>query len=423
MTDAARRGWLGDPAVRWLAAARVVQLAAAPLTLWLALTRLTDAQRAFYGIAVNLALLGTAVETGPATLVVQLAARDPGARGALRAAARAWYARAAGILAVLVGVVGGALLVPRAQLLPESFLGPWLVLTAAVAGYVLLVPDVALEEGRGGTVAVQRMRAMQAVAVAVATTSALLAHRAVWAGALAACAALAVAAQFVARRRGGMGTDGPSASSPPASYPLEQRRTAAVWIALWATPQLLTPMTVILRSANVAGPLAVALAVTLAPMVLAVAWLHGRYAAFGALAAAGRIAEFDRATGESVRHALAVFGIASAAVLAIPTLLGLVAPHLALLVLDARGLVALLVGHAALLLMQAMLAWARAFGEESLATSAIGACLAAVIGAAVGAMALGAMGAATGYGLGAAVGVLAMLPPFRALRRDRQLSA
>ena len=51
------RSLLADPAVRWLAGARVISLLAAPIALYLLVTRQPLSARGFYFIAINVAAL------------------------------------------------------------------------------------------------------------------------------------------------------------------------------------------------------------------------------------------------------------------------------------------------------------------------------------------------------------------------------
>ena len=192
-----------------------------------------------------------------------------------------------------------------------------------------------------------------------------------------------------------------------------------MWLALWATPQLVTPTVVVAVDAAAAGAVGIGMALALAPFMIAVAWLHGRYAAFGAMVAEGRVAALDRATGEATRNALLVFTTLAVAVLLVPTVLGRWRPDLAARVLPTIGLLLLLTAHAALLLVQAMLAWARAFAEEALAGPGTVACLCMAAGAALGALLGEALGAAAGYAAGSAVGLLVVIARFTALRRAK----
>ena len=56
------RAVVADPSVRWLALARVLSLLAAPLTLYLLVTRQPVSARGFYLIAINIVTLAQLFE-------------------------------------------------------------------------------------------------------------------------------------------------------------------------------------------------------------------------------------------------------------------------------------------------------------------------------------------------------------------------
>ena len=118
----------------------------------------------------------------------------------------------------------------------------------------------------------------------------------------AAAAQLVVAAVWLARRHPGLLRaprslpaslmEGPA--GVPGRYRPEQGRSAQLWLALFLTYQSLTPILLYLRGGDESGKLGITLAVALAPLTLSLAWLHGRFPAFGAL-----IASKSKALGTS----------------------------------------------------------------------------------------------------------------------------
>lgn len=418
------RSLFADPAVRWLAGARIISLVAAPIALYLLITRQPLSARGFYFIAINVTALGQLFETGMGTLVVQFAVRvRPSERGILRGAAERWFMRAAVTFLAIAGTAGTLVLADGATTASVAFLVPWAVVLVCTAAYVRLVPLICMLEGGGDTDGVQRMRAAQSVAIAAAVILGLWSGRGIGAAAWAAVAQLAVAAIFVFRSRRHFPETDPPVGRLADQYRREQARSAPVWIAAWLAPQLLTPAVMLFRGATPAGELGLHVALALAPAMLSVAWMHARYPRLGALVAAGALRTFDDTARHAFTQALLVFASASAALVvlgfAAPTLF----PFLAGRVISPALLTVLLIGNLVIVVFQAMLAWFRAFADERFSVQVVIACTAMAMGGAGGAALGGAMGAAGGY---AAVGVIVALilgVGFARLRTQRLASA
>jgi hypothetical protein len=414
------RQLLGDPSVRWLAGARVVSLLAAPLSLYLLVTRQPLSARGFYLIAINMVAFAQVFETGMGTMVVQFAARvRPSERGILRGAAEAWFMRAA-IVALAVGATLGTwVLVRGASTAGVDFLYPWLVVLVFTAAYIRLVPLICLREGGGEVEAVQRMRAAQALLIAAATVLGLMAGTGIRAAAGAAVAQLFAAAFYLYRARGRLPEADPGVGRVADQYRNEQGRSARVWLALWLAPQVLTPATMLLRGAPEAGDLGLHVALALAPPVLSVAWMHARYPRLGALVAAGALRTFDDTARHAFVQASWVFVSSSSVLLALAGAAPYVFPFLAGRVLSMPLLALLLAGMFVFVVFQAMLAWFRAFADEKFAPQVVIACAAMAVGGAGGAAIGGTMGAAAGFsGVGLVVTTILWLG-FLRLRAQR----
>ena len=368
-------------------------LVGAPVSLYLAATRLPPRLQGYYFVGVNIVALAQLFELGLGTIIVQFASHEwPrlrwGARGglegdpiakdavnALLLAALRWYAWAAIGLFVLAG--GGGLLAFGSAFGREfwSFAVLWGGVAVITALYLLTIPFICVAEGCGDLVAVQRMRALQAAAVLVALWTGII-----WAGPLAAAwlaatAQLVVAFGWLVTRHPGLLRAPRSlpahlvdrSQGLPAQYRVEQNRSAQFWLALFLTPQLLAPILLRLRGGDDAGRLGITLAIAIAPLTLSIAWLHGRYPSFGALIAAGRTTEFDglarRATGEAV----AVFLAGALGLAAVVRVLPHIVPAMAIRILPLGYLAALFCGSLASLLLQAMAGWLRAFRDEGVA--------------------------------------------------------
>jgi len=410
---------VADPAVRWLALARVIGLAGAPVTLWLTLTRLSPGARGFYLVAVNLVAAGPLFETGLGTLVVQLAAHAGRDAGMVRAMAGRWFARAAVLFAVVAGSAGPLLLGARAREAGVRFLGPWLVVVASTATYVWLVPLLCMLEGTGHTISVQRMRAWQAAALVAALTLGLWTGRPLEAAAGGAVAQLLVAGVFAVALRGSLVAALAPGAKRLSDYAREQSRSAQVWIALWLAPQVLTPVVLAVHGSVEGSDLGLHMALALAPPMLGVAWLHGRYAELGTRVAAGDLSGFDRAAREAFLQATLVFAAGALAVLALARAIPLLLPASNVPWFSPWSLSALLAGSFALLALQAMLAWMRAFATESFGATAVVACLFTALGGIAGGLLAGRAGASAGYGAAALGGGLVAAVRFARLRRAR----
>lgn len=414
------RALVADPSVRWLALARAIALAAAPMALYLLVTRQPVSARGFYLIAINVVALATLFETGMGTLLVQFAARTrPSERGIVRGAGERWYARAAAVVLVIGATLGTWVMARGAASASVDYLVPWLVVLACTAAYVRLVPLVAMLEGAAATESVQRMRAVQAVAVGAATVAGLWSGRGIAAAAWAAVAQLAVGGVFVMRFRGQLPPSDPAVGRLADSFRTEQARSARVWIALWAAPQLLTPAAMLLRDATVAGDLGLHVALALAPPVISVAWLHARYPRLGALVASGALQTFDETAWFAFVQAAKVYGAASALLLILALAGPLSVPFLAGDVLSPATLALLLAGSFVLVVMQAMLAWMRAFGDEKFAQPVVLATIAMAFAGVVGAGTGGSFGASLAF-FAAGIVVLAVISiGFLRLRSQR----
>lgn len=368
-------------------------LVGAPVSLYLAATRLPASAQGYYFVGVNIVALAQLFEIGLGTIIVQFASHewprlrwgprggldgDPAARDAVNAlllAAIRWFGVAA-IAVFLVAGAGGAFL--YGSVLTSgvfAFTVMWCGYCALTAVYLLLVPFVCVAEGCGDLLAVQRMRGWQAAAVLVGLWIGIVTEGPLLAAWLAAFAQLSVAAIWLSRRHPAL-LRAPrtlpahlmeAAKGLRSRYGAEQARSAQLWLALYLGPQLLVPILLRLRGGSEAGRLGVTMAIAIAPLTFATAWLHGRYPSFGSLVAENRRDEFDalarRATGEAV----AVFIAGALFLSGVVMLLPFVLPAVAARVMPLAFLWALFAGSAASLVLQAMAGWLRAFRDEGIA--------------------------------------------------------
>jgi hypothetical protein len=403
------KSFAGDAGVRATAASRVIALLGAPVTLYLAATRLPPNDQGWYFVAINIVAFAQVCELGLGTIIVQFASHewprlrwgrtgglegDPSARdstAALLVAGTRWFGAAAIALFLVAGVGGALILGANIGASRLGFAVLWCGFVSVTALYLIAIPFVCVAEGCGDLLAVQRMRAWQAAALLFALWTGILVSGPLTAAWLAATAQFLVAAVWLFVRHRGL-LRGPrtlpallldSVRGLTARYRTEQGRSARLWIALWVTPQLLAPILLRTRGGDEAGRLGVTLAAATAPLTLAIAWLHGRYPSFGAMVAEGRMREFDafarRAAVESVAAFVAACAMVTGVVLLLPHLL----PSFAMRFLPPLSLVALMAGNLAALLIQAMAGWLRAFRDEGIAAPIVGGAVAVVIACAV----------------------------------------
>lgn len=370
--------------------ARAVALGGAPVILWLAATRLPLSQQGYFFAGVNIVALAQLFELGLGTIIVQFASHewralrrsptggfegDAAARDALAAllhSALVWYGRSGAVLFAVAGV-GGALLfdVRRDGLSPAL----WLVLSLLTALYLAVIPLICVAEGGGEVVSVHYMRGVQAAAAWAVMCIGLTIGDPLVAVCLGAGAQFAVAVAWLLWRQRGLlqalrerpSRDARLSAELLRRYRREQGRSARLWVALSLMFQALAPIVLYLRGGDEAGQLGVTLAVALAPLTLSMAWLHGRFPAFGALVADGQIRAFDRLARRAASEAAAVFVVAALCLGYCVMLLPRFGPALAARFLPLSSLSALFIAGLGSLLLQAMAGWLRSFRDEEFA--------------------------------------------------------
>jgi hypothetical protein len=403
------RAFAGDAGVRATALSRLIALAGAPVTLYLAATRLPPNEQGWYFVAINIVAFAQVCELGLGTIIVQFASHewprlrwgrsgglegDPSSRdsiAALLVTATRWYGGAALALFAIAGI-GGALIFGAGLGGPRlAFMIFWLGFVAVTALYLLAIPFICVSEGCGDLLAVQRMRMWQASTILVALWIGIVTLGPLTAAWLAATAQLLVAAVWLFTRHRGLLRaprklpalllDGVKGLAK--RYRVEQARSAQLWIALWVAPQLLAPVLLRMRGGDEAGRLGITLAVATGPLTLAIAWLHGRYPSFGAMIAGGRTREFDLFARRATVEAASVFAAMCVVITGLVMLLPYVAPAFGMRFLPPLSLLALMAGNFAALLIQAMAGWLRAFRDEGIAAPIVGGAAAVVISSAV----------------------------------------
>jgi hypothetical protein len=427
--------------VRGVVLARAIGLAGAPITLWLVASRLRPADQGLYFVLIGVVMLTLFMEVGPGTIIVQFASHEAGrlqwtpsgllmgapnaraAIGVILHTALGWNARVAVVLFAVAGIGGAYFYAPRSGLL--EFLVLWLSTVALVSFYVVIVPFLAVCEGTGAQVPLQRMRTVQAAAIVLATWAGLLLGHPLLACWMVAFAQMGIAGVWLVTTRRGLlqapkalpsALAGDDDGTLAAKLADELRRSSQLWFALQFASQLVAPALLLANGGDDAARFGLTLTLTLAPAWLALGWLHARFPALGGLVASQRLREFDQLAAHAVGQTLLVFGAAALGVLFLPLLLLRVVPVLGERVLPLPATGAMLTGALTILLLQAMAAWARSFRDEAMRTPVVLTCVAMALAGIGGGVMGGASLAAVGYG---AAGLLGAIPSLMLFARHR----
>ena len=447
LTATARvRALAADPGVRGAATSRIIALVGAPVSLYLAATRLPPDTQGYYFVAINILAIAQLCELGLGTIIVQFTSHawprlqwglrgglegDPAALDTISAillAAIRWFSVAALVLFVITGIGGELLFGPTMSGDRFGFAVLWFSFIALTAVYLPVIPFLCVAEGCGDLVSLQRMRSWQAGTILVGLWTGIFFGGPLLAAWIAAALQLAIAVAWLARRHPALLR---SPKSLPAHfitatrgirehYRTEQLRSAKLWFALNLAPQLLVPILLWLRGGDVAGRLGVTLALALAPLTISVAWLHGRYPSLGALAADGHTNEFETLARRATIESVVVFIVCALALIGAIQVLPYALPALAARVMSTATLGALLCGSFASLLQQAMAGYLRAFRDEAISTAIVTGNTAVVVVSAAAGRIGGATAMVWGY---AAASLLIALPivivHFATTRRTR----
>lgn len=370
-----------DSPVMLVLLTRAVQLAAAPVTLWMIATRRPLAEQGLYFILWNAQALTQLLELGVGNLLVHIAGHesvrltltqggsvtgDEGARGRLLGAladAQRWYSRFASWFLVLAGAGGALIFQPAARDDAGAFVIPWVITVGFVAAYFMLIPRLCTIEGSGGLIPVQRMRLAQVTAASVLHWFVLWHWGALWAVAAFAVTHFVVARSWLRTRYPLLAPGDVTASGEFAGV---QRRSAITWLALWAGPQVITPVVLLTQGAAAAGQVGMSLAIAMAPTVLAGALLQARYPRYAPeLSRAGGDALRSLARAATIQATVLALSVLAAAAIAV-ALLPRFVPQLAERMLGPTALVLLGVTSLAWLLTQSYSSYLRAWRREPL---------------------------------------------------------
>jgi hypothetical protein len=417
---------------------RLLQLLAAPITLYLVATRRSAVEQGFYFVLINVQALASLVELGAGTIVVQFISHESEslrwtAAGALEgdgaALARAlavvrqgwrWYGWLAVLvlLAIPIGAVAFASAATRGNV---AFLGAWSVVVLGTAAYFPLVPLLCTVEGAHGLARVQTMRLAQVVVAIGTLWLGLWTGGALPAVAMYTLAWLLVPAVWLAHRHRAFTMQALRAPSGATSLASVQWRPGATWLVLWASPQLLVQIVLATSGAADAGRVGMSLAIATAPVTLAAAWLQSRYPRFASTLAVGGRRALDTLARSSAAYALAVCALGGAGVTAVTALLHVYAPRLGARLLPTSAVAALCASGLAWIAIQALTGYLRAYREEPLLTVTSAGVAMAMIATAMAAQ-RGAAAATIVYSLVVLCGLLPILAIAFGAERSRRAS-
>ena len=179
------RSMVAEPVVRLAALSRLVALVSAPVTLFLVATTTSSAEQGFYFVFVNVQAIASLFELGVGTMLVQFTAHASSgwhwtARGepagdpfridllySVVATAERWFTIAALLSIALLLPAGMYFFEPEAARNGIAYGLPWTVVTITLGCYLTLVPLLCTLEGTGQLLRLQRMRLIQATAMAI----------------------------------------------------------------------------------------------------------------------------------------------------------------------------------------------------------------------------------------------------------------
>jgi hypothetical protein len=348
-------------------AARVVQLAAAPVTLVLMARAFAPEVQGYYFTFASLLALQSFAELGFSIVVTNVASHEwahlsiaeDGAvvgstaarsrlHGLLRLVVR-WYAAAALIFFVGVSLGGGVLLSRSDSAHRVEWQGPWIAVVALSACVLWLSPLYALLDGCNQYFVTNRFRLAQAVLASAATWAAILGGAGLWTAAAAAGVNVTVAVAVVGVRYRRFFR---SLADDPGAAGLDWKRE--VWPMQWRlavsgatnylTFSLYNPVMFVSQGAVAAGQMGMTLAAMRGLQLLGQSWIDTQVAHFGGLIARRDFDALDALFIRRMASSLAVIAAGGVVFLGLVVTLGFLRHPLAHRMLDPVSTAILLVG-------------------------------------------------------------------------------
>jgi Na+-driven multidrug efflux pump len=380
--------WLGlSSTVTYVLFAKIFQLAALPVTVFLISTYFTAETQGFYYTFFSLIALQSFLELGLHTVVLNVVSYESmqiavGTRGALTGDARArgrvlglgrlifrWYAIAGSLFLVLAGA-GGAFFFASSTSAYEGWLLPWLVLVLVASLQFVVSPFNYLLEGLGQVGPIAQMRWL-AVIANIATSWALIFGGAnLWTGAGASAAVLIVNLWFLLTVFPGFFQQ----VARPAEIFINWKRE--IWPLQWRIGiqgavnfffySLFNPVLFHYHGAAEAGRFGMTLQILGGVHAVSLAWLQAVVPQFGRLVAIRNFAQLDHVWRHATARVVVVSLIGNIAVLAAILVANRAMPDLAGRVLDSVPTALLAIAHWLLLPVLCIAAYTRGFKRESM---------------------------------------------------------
>jgi hypothetical protein len=368
-------------------AARVVQLAAAPVTLVLMARTFAPAVQGYYFTFASLLAMQSFAELGFSIVVVNVASHewarvalgdgdtvvgDVEARSRLSSLVRlvaGWYAVAALLFWIGVGVGGGLFLASGDSAAQVAWRGPWLAVVTLSAMLLWLSPFYALLDGCNQYPVTNRFRLAQAVLATAASWIAIVLGAGLWTAAAAAGAQVGVALALVGVRyrrffRSLAHARGPARMHWRGEIWPMQWRLAVSGVVNYLAFSLYNPVIFVSRGAAAAGQMGMTLAAVRGLQMLGQAWIDTKVAHFGELIVRREFRALDAVFFRRLASSLAAVGAGGLGFLGLVILLGWLRHPLADRILDPLTTLILLVGALLTQVSTAMSSYLRAHKRE-----------------------------------------------------------
>ena len=323
-----------DRAIAYTFLSRFVMILGSVVTVLLLVHSLNPVEQGYYYALLSLVSLQVIFELGFSFVVQQLAAHESvhlkcstdgvwigdaisHARLAsiLQLIVR-WYSRAAFIMVLTLLPLGWVFFFFHRHGDNVAWQGPWIFASIACSARFLLTPFYSFIDGCGQVREVAQMRLAEASATAVSACSALVAHRGLYAPAMAIVGSVAVGLVFLWRRRRLLHdlyihpSHGFAVLWRKEVWPF-QWKIAVSWICTYFTAQAFVPLLFALRGPVEAGQMGMSLSITGYLSLLLLSWISTKATPFGQLISRGKFEDLDRMFFRALRQSLVLLSLAA----------------------------------------------------------------------------------------------------------------
>lgn len=444
LADTFRKRLGMDRAIAYAFAARVCMIVGSTGTVLLIVRFLSKVEQGYYYTLLSLVNLQIIFELGFSFVVLQLAAHEAahlqiGVDGRIDGDPSR-YVRLVAILQktarwyFLAGMIMAGTLLPagiiffRKTTQPQNtvWLWPWTIAASATVVLFVLNPLCSFLEGCGQVRQVAGMRLGQAVLAVIASWTAMILGKGLYApGLVVAGNVVAVVVFLWGRRKILLGLLGAKRDSEVLNWRTEvwsfQWKIAVTWLCSYFTVQVLTPVLFASHGPVDAGRMGMSLSISAYTWNLVFAWMSTKAAPFGQLIAKKDYAALDHLFFHTLRVSLAVLGAIVATCMAGVLAIQRFFPTLATRMVSPELFVLLLITAVSTLIVQSEAIYLRAHKEEPFLWQAVIVALLTSGGAYFAAPRWGITGACIVYFFSTGlIGVISATIIFRAKRRSRE---